>query len=49
MYRRDGALSQLLDVKAAALGMPLKTRVFVDSPDACCRMVEAGLGSLCPQ
>ena len=28
VYWRYGALSQLLDVKAAALGMPLKTRVI---------------------
>ena len=39
-----GALDQLLREQAAAAKVPFKPRVSVESFDAACRMVEAGLG-----
>lgn len=39
-----GALDQLLRERAAAAKMPFKPRLSVDSFDAACRMVQAGLG-----
>lgn len=39
-----GALDQLLHERAAAVQVPLQPKVSVDSFDAACRMVEAGLG-----
>jgi DNA-binding transcriptional LysR family regulator len=39
-----GALDQLIHERAEAARLPLKIRVSVNSFDAACRMVEAGLG-----